>query len=99
MPASIASAGRTENAVLRQFERGYAFRPGFIQPLKGVVSRTRWLRVLYAVLRPFMPLLRLLFPGAVTTTENIGRAMLESVRRAPQRRVLEVRDINALARS
>ena len=42
------------------------------------------------------PLLRAAFPNHVTTTELVGKAMLETVRRVPQKRVVEAREINAL---
>jgi hypothetical protein len=32
----------------------------------------------------------------VTTTELVGKAMLETVRRVPEKRVVEAREINAL---
>ena len=52
------------------------FRPGYIQPLKGIRSKTRWYQALYDVAGPFYPLLRRLLPAYVTTTANIGRAMI-----------------------
>jgi hypothetical protein len=38
-----------------------------------------------------------LVPGYVTTTEQIGRAMLIAAQRGAPKRVLETRDISALA--
>jgi hypothetical protein len=52
-------------------------RPGFIQPLNGVVSRTNWYMAVYAVIRPFFALLVRRFPNLATTTERLGRAMIE----------------------
>jgi uncharacterized protein YbjT (DUF2867 family) len=92
--------GRTENALLAMpFRAAYMFRPGLIQPLHGVVSRTRAYRIFYAVARPLLPLLRALFPGGVTTTEQVGRAMLRAARDGGAKRILETRDINVLART
>lgn len=89
--------GRTENALLRlPFRAAYMFRPAFIQPLHGIVSRTRIYRVLYAVLGPFYPVWRRLFPGWVTTTEKVGRAMLAVAQRGAPKAVLESRDINQM---
>ena len=68
--------GRTENALLAMPFRATMFRPAYIQPVHGVVSRTAWVRWLYAGLSWLYPLLRRLAPKHVTTTENIGRAML-----------------------
>jgi uncharacterized protein YbjT (DUF2867 family) len=92
--------GAAENVVLEAgFKAAYMFRPGLIQPLHGITSRTRVYRILYAWLSPLVSLLRLLFPRSVTTTENVGRAMLEAARRGAPQTILENRDINALAAS
>ena len=88
--------GRTENDLLRAgFAHAYMFRPGVIQPLHGIRSRTSLYRVLYAVLGPLVPLLRRVAPSAVTTTEQLGRAMLAVAKRGHPRPILEMRDIVA----
>jgi uncharacterized protein YbjT (DUF2867 family) len=90
--------GETENALLRlPFRAAYMFRPAFIQPLHGARSRTRWYALLYAALGPMYPVWQALFPRWVTTTENVGKAMLVAVRRGAPTKVLENPDINALA--
>jgi uncharacterized protein YbjT (DUF2867 family) len=92
--------GRTENALLAlPFKAAYMFRPGLIQPLHGIVSRTRGYRVFYALARPFLPVLKALFPGSITTTEQLGRAMVQTARHGAPKRVLDTRDINALAKA
>jgi uncharacterized protein YbjT (DUF2867 family) len=68
--------GATENALLAMPFRTTVFRPGYIQPLHGATSRTPAYRWLYGSMSWLYPLLRRLFPKHVTTTENIGRAML-----------------------
>jgi uncharacterized protein YbjT (DUF2867 family) len=88
--------GRTENALLALPLEAYMFRPGLIQPLHGIRSKTALYRAAYVVLAPFTPLLKRLFPRAVTTTEQMGRAMLAVARRGYPRRVLETADINTL---
>jgi len=90
--------GRTENALLRlPFKAAYMFRPGVIQPLHGITSKTAAYRILYSITEPLLPLLRRLLPGLILTTEQIGRAMLTAARRGAPKRVLESRDISALA--
>jgi len=90
--------GKTENHLMRlPFKATYMFRPGYIQPMRGVTSGTRLYRVVYAVLGPLYPVLKTLFPSAVTTTERVGRAMIAVARHGYARRLLENRDINALA--
>ena len=89
--------GRTENAVLAlPFKAAYAFRPAFIQPLHGITSRTTAYRVFYWLLRPLLPVLKSLFPKYVTTTEQLGQAMLVAAKRGAPKRVLENSDIVAL---
>jgi uncharacterized protein YbjT (DUF2867 family) len=92
--------GAAENVVLAAgFKAAYMFRPGLIQPLHGIRSRTRAYRIAYTLLSPLVSLLRLLFPSAITTTERVGRAMLVAARRGAPKTILENRDINDLARA
>ena len=87
--------GRTENALFQlPFKAAYAFRPAYIQPLSGIVPKTAWLRALYAVAGPLYPVWKALFPKYVTTTAQVGRAMIHVAREGAPKRVLENRDIN-----
>ena len=87
--------GKTENDLLAlPFKAAYMFRPGVIVPLDGVQSKTRIYRVLYVILAPLLPLLRGRFPKYVTTTQQIGRAMLKVAKQGWGKRVLESSDIN-----
>jgi len=89
--------GKTENA-LRQvpFKAVHLFRPGAIQPLHGITSRTRLYRVLYRVLAPLLPLLKAVSPDSVTTTEQLGKAMVRAALEGAPKAVLEMRDINRM---
>lgn len=90
--------GKAENALLRlPFKASYMFRPAFIQPLHGITSKTKLYRVLYTVVGPLYPVWKALFPKYVTTTEQVGRAMLRVAKQGAPQRVLENWDINALA--
>ena len=89
--------GRTENALLRlPFKAAYMLRPGLIVPMHGVRSKTRLYRVFYTVMTPFLPVLKALFPRAIITTEQLGRAMLRLARSGYSKHVLETADIAAL---
>jgi uncharacterized protein YbjT (DUF2867 family) len=89
--------GQTENALLRlPFKAAFMFRPGFIQPVRGVRSKTRWYQAFYTVMRPITPLLRRLFPGSVTTTAAVGRALIQVAAAGYAKPLLETRDINQL---
>lgn len=89
--------GKAENALLRlPFKAAYMFRPGVIQPLHGIRSKTRSYQFFYTIARPVLPLLKRLFPKFVTSTEQIGRAMLVAAKRGAPSIVLESADINRL---
>ncbi len=69
--------GRAENAILGMgFRAAYIFRPGFIRPLDGIQSKTKLYRLLYVVLSPIVPILQRLMPKQITTTRQVGRAMI-----------------------
>lgn len=92
--------GQTENAVFRlPFQAAYAFRPAAIVPLHGIQSKTAVYRIFYKALAPILPLLASKLPRYVTTTEQIGRAMLRITRHGAPQRVLENNEINRLASS
>ena len=89
--------GKTENDLLKMpFRAAYMFRPGYIQPLHGIRTKTRWYGALYAVMGPLYPIWKRLLPNYVTTTECLGRAMLNVARHGAPKRFLENQDINGL---
>ena len=88
--------GRTENALLSLFPHSYMFRLAALRPMHGEVSKTRWTRISYALLHPLLPLVRAIAPGAVITTEELGRAMIRAAKEGAPKRVLENRDMRAL---
>ncbi|MFD0893388.1 NAD(P)H-binding protein [Luteolibacter ambystomatis] len=91
--------GATENALLRlPFQAVHLFRPGMIQPLHGIRSKTRLYDTLYRLTGFTIPLLRRMFPNHITTTEEVGRAMIEVARHGWPQPVLESRDIIAAGR-
>lgn len=90
--------GRTENALLAlPFRAAYMMRPGFIQPLRGVRSKTALYQSFYAVLAPLFPLARKLFPRHVVTTVEVGRAMIRLADEGDARKILDPADIRRLA--
>jgi hypothetical protein len=88
--------GRTEAALLALFPSAYMFRLSALRAMHGEVSKTRWTRIGYAVLWPLLPVVRAIAPGAVISTEELGRAMLRVARQGAPKRVLEPRDLRAL---
>ncbi|HEX4286755.1 MAG TPA: NAD-dependent epimerase/dehydratase family protein [Terracidiphilus sp.] len=85
--------GRTENALLRLPLNAFMFRPGFIEPLDGIKSKTPMYRAFYVVLGPLLPLLRRAFPKQILSTREVGRAMLAVARHGYEKRILETVDI------
>lgn len=90
--------GAAENRLLQMPFRGaYMFRPAAIQPLHGIRSKTPLYQFFYDVLGPLLTLGRRWFPRYVTTTEEVGKAMLAVSRRNGGRGVLENVEINEIA--
>jgi nucleoside-diphosphate-sugar epimerase len=91
--------GKTENALLHMpFKSAYMFRPGYIQPLNGIESRTKLYRIMYAIFKPFYFILKH-YEGMVTNTETLGKAMIAVVLKGSDKRILESRDINEIVRN
>ncbi len=87
--------GKTETDLLRlPFKAAYMFRPGAIQPLHGVRSKTAWVHGLYVATAPLLSFLHRIAPNHVTTTEEVGRAMLGVAKRGYPKPVLEMEDIH-----
>ena len=89
--------GKTENALLGLPLNAYMFRPGIIEPLDGIRSRTASYRILYMVAKPLLPFLRWMWPNQVLSTRDIGKAMLAVARKGFEKRILETADIRAAA--
>jgi uncharacterized protein YbjT (DUF2867 family) len=88
--------GRTENALLRLPLKAYMFRPGLIRPLDGIRSKTPLYRLVYGLAKPLLPLLGRVLPNQVTSTREIGLAMLAVAKRGYAKRILETRDIRSV---
>ena len=89
--------GKTENDLLKlPFRAAYMFRPGVIQPLHGIRSKTKLYQTFYTVLNPILPLLKSAFPQFITTTEQLGRVMLKVAKQGFPKPILESKDINQL---
>jgi uncharacterized protein YbjT (DUF2867 family) len=87
--------GKTENDLLKlPFKAAYMFRPAGIQPLHGIKSKTAWIQAIYVVTSPLLSLLNRTSPKFMTTTEQVGRAMIKVARDGYPKPVLESEDIN-----
>ena len=89
--------GKTENDLLKlPFKAAYMFRPAGIQPLHGVRSKTAWVQAIYVVASPLLSYLARTAPKFMTTSEQLGRAMIKVARDGFPGPVLESEDINRL---
>ena len=90
--------GKTENALLGLgFKAAYMFRPGYIQPIGDVRSKTGWVSAAYSVIAPLYPIMSRVFPNSMTTTASLGRAMIQVVETGYPKSVLYSADFNTLA--
>jgi uncharacterized protein YbjT (DUF2867 family) len=89
--------GRTENAIFKlRFKAAYIFRPGAIQPLNGIQSKTPAYRMLYSIAKPILPWLRCAFPRYITTTQVLGRGMIAVAKHGAPKHILQNKDFDSL---
>lgn len=87
--------GKTENDLMKlPFKKVYAFRPGIIEPTKGLKNTLG----LYKSLGWLLPFFRKLFPKYFCTLREIGLAMINAVILGYEKSVLEVSDIVTLSK-
>jgi uncharacterized protein YbjT (DUF2867 family) len=87
--------GKTENDLLKlPFRAAYMFRPAGIQPLHGIRSKTAWVQAIYVTAAPLLSMLNRVAPKYITTTEQVGRAMIKVAKDGYRKPVLESEDIN-----
>lgn len=89
--------GKTENMIMDLFKDAYMFRPGYIQPMKGVKSSTNWYQWLYNIFGFLYPLLKRIAPNSMMSTVDLSNAMLNAMRRGYHKRILETRHIIELS--
>ena len=91
--------GKTENDLKKlPFSGVYLFRPGLIQPLHGIRSKTKMYQRFYSLAYPLLSLIRRVCPRLLVSTEDMGNAMLNAARARTGRVTVEARDIVRLAR-
>ncbi len=85
--------GKTENDLLKLFDSAYMFRPGYIQPIKGLKNTYK----IYKIFAPFYPVWKRLFPKYVCTLQDLGKAMINCTLHGYKKNVLENIDITSCA--
>lgn len=82
--------GKTENDLLKlPFKDAYMFRPGYIQPTKGLKNAYK----AYKIFAPFYPIMKLLFSKYATTLKEVGLAMINVTLYGADKKILECKDI------
>lgn len=86
--------GKTENDLMKlPFGEVYAFRPGFIKPIKGL-SNTHGF---YKYINWFFPIGRAIYPAGFCRMQELGLAMINATAFGSEKKVLEGKDIIRLA--
>ena len=87
--------GRTENHILAlPFKAAYMFRPGYIQPTKGLKNTLKG----YAYFDWMYPFLKKILPAHVCTLQELGVAMIHTVTKGYNNHILYSKDIVALSK-
>lgn len=89
--------GETEQALATLPITTVMLRPGGIQPVDGVRSPHRRLAQFYRLAGPLMGLARRVLPSQMTSTAEVGRAMLALTRADKPPAIVENADINRWA--
>ena len=86
--------GKTENDLLKLFKNAFMFRPGYIQPTKGLKNAYK----IYTFTAPFYPILKKLFSKHVCTLQDLGLAMINCTLHGYEKTILENVDIAQAAK-
>ena len=87
--------GKTENDLMKlPFKAIYNFRPAYLHPTKGLQNTSKY----YHYISFLYPVLKRLMPGYVSTLQDLGTAMINAASKGYDKSVLEVTDINAVAK-
>jgi hypothetical protein len=90
--------GKTENDLLNLgFKQAYMFRPGAIIPLRGIKSRTKSYQFMYDYFMWLVKMIKAISPNSVVNTTQIGLAMINSMLKGFDKKVLKPKDIILLA--
>jgi len=86
--------GKTENALQKlPFRAMYSFRPGMMEPTKGLKNTLR----AYKWMNWLIPLFRKVFPNSINKLSEVGQAMIHAATRGYAKQIIEVPDIRVLS--
>ncbi len=87
--------GQTENELLNLgFKDSYMFRPGYIQPIKGLKNTYMF----YKIFSPLYPVIRNLFTSATCTLKELGKSMINVTLNENKIKVLGNKEIQLLGK-
>lgn len=87
--------GKTENDLMKlPFKKVYNFRPGILQPTKGLKNTLGF----YKYLGWLLPVIKKLAPKYICSLQQLGSAMINAASVGYEKNILEVEDIIALAK-
>jgi uncharacterized protein YbjT (DUF2867 family) len=90
-----AVKGKTENDLMKlPFKQVYALRPGFIKPIEGLSNTHSY----YKYINWLFPIGRALYPNGFCTLKELAAAMIHIVNQPYPKKVIEGKDIIALAK-
>ena len=87
--------GATENALMRLFPSAYMFRPAMMKASPGQKN----LKLAYRLLEWIYPIGRAIAPSHFLTLRDVARAMINAALKGAPKKVLEVADIEQLAKA
>lgn len=88
-----AVKGKTENDLMKlPFLQVYAFRPGFIKPIKGLTKTHGF----YKYINWLFPVGRALYPAGFVTLQEVAQAMITVTGQGYHTKVIEGKDIITL---
>jgi uncharacterized protein YbjT (DUF2867 family) len=87
--------GKTENGLAKlPFKHAYNFRPGILQPTKGLKNTLSF----YKYLGWLIPVIKAISPKYICSLKELGTAMINAVTVGYEKQILEVTDIQILSK-
>jgi len=91
-----AIKGKTENDLMKlPFKQVFAFRPGFIKPIKGLLNTHNF----YKYINWLFPIGRALYPDGFVTLQELAHAMINVTEDGYVKQVIGGKDIILLAKN
>ncbi len=88
--------GKTENDLLKMgFKQAFMFRPGYLHPTIGLKNTLSY----YKYITWIFPIVKTLAPNYASTLNDLGLAMINVTKGGYSKPIIEVKDINALAKT